>query len=279
VVTGIRWTLLVLNGAPLDDDLPCYVAGDPAHLVAIEPALEETLGMKVHRFDRLSLRGLEPGAGRQASGFASSLGLALREVAPTGLARVNFRRGEFAYQAAEQELRRRTRTTAALGAIVVALMIANLYMDYWQKARQASVIDDQIRRVVEATLPDTRITSPRAQLQDEIDGLQQRLGLLHGAVPASGSTSVDIMRTISSAIPAKIRVDCDEYTLDPDAVRVRCNTDTFESADVIKQQLIGCGFFSDVEMKDVKTAKDGAGVDLRLRLGLSKDVRSREGRP
>ena len=84
-------------------------------------------------------------------------------------------------------------------------------------------IDAQIAKIVGATLPDIRITAPKAQLQEEIDGLQQRLDLLHSVIPASGSTSVDIMRAIAAAIPTKIRVDSDEYTLDPDAVRLRAN--------------------------------------------------------
>jgi hypothetical protein len=279
LLAQIRWTLLALNGAPLDEGMPCYAAGDASHLAGVERELEEHLGMKVHRIERLPLRGLEPGAGRQVSAFASSLGLALREVVPSNLAGVNFRRGEFAYHRAEQELRRQARATVALGAVVIALMVVGLYVDYWYKARQVTLIDARIREVVEATLPDVRITAPRAQLQEEIGALQQRLALLHSVIPASGSAGVDIMRAISAAVPTKIRVDSDEYTLDPDAVRLRANTDTFESVDAIKHQLLDSGYFSEVDVRDVKTAKNGAGVDFRLRLVLSKDVHLRERGP
>ena len=94
---------------------------------------------------------------------------------------------------------------------------------------------------------------------------------------STNSTSVDILRAVSGAIPNKIRVDSDEWSLEPDAIRVRGNTDTFESVDAIKQQLLATGLFSDVEVKDVKTAKDGAGVDFRLRLVFSKDLHPRGG--
>lgn len=279
LVAQIRWTLLALNGAPLDEGMPCYVAGEPDQISRVEPELEESLGVKVHRVARLPLRGLHPGAGQQISPFASSLGLALRETGPNNVAGLNFRRGEFAYHRAEEELRRRARATVALGAVVVALMVVGLYVDYWYKARQASLIDARIREVVEATLPGIRITAPRAQLQDEIDGLQQRLALLHSVIPASGSTGVDILRAVSAAVPARIRVDSDEYTLDPDEVRLRANTDTFESVDAIKQHLLETGYFSEVDVRDVRTAKNGAGVDFRLRLVLSKDLRSKETAP
>jgi hypothetical protein len=80
------------------------------------------------------------------------------------------------------------------------------------------------------------------------------------------------MRTIAAAVPNKIRIDCDEYTQDPDAVRIRANTDTFESVDAIKQALLATNYFSEVEVKDVKTAKDGGAVDFRLRLALGKPL-------
>lgn len=276
MLTEIQWTLLALNGAPLDDELPCYVAGEPESLGVDVRELETKLGVKTHALDRMPLRGMDPGAGREASGYSTSLGLALREVAPGEALGVNFRRGEFTYHAAEEEIRRRWRATATLMVVVVALGLGWLYADYWSKASQVAAIDQQIRKVVEGTLPDVAISAPRAQLEEEIDALQQRLTLLHSAVPASGATSVDILRVISAAIPNKIRIDCDDYTLDPDSVRTRCNTDTFESVDSIKQLLISTNFFGEVEVKDVKAAKDGAGVDFRLRLSLARDLGAKE---
>lgn len=272
MLTEIHWTLMALNGAPLDEALPCYVAGDLGAVNVDARDLEATLGVKVRALDRMALRGLEPGAGRNAAGFSTSLGLALREVAPGEAVGVNFRRGEFTYHAAEEEIRRRWRATGTLLIVVVALGLGWLYMDYRHKAGQVASIDRQIRRVVEATLPDVPISAPKAQLAEEIEGLQQRLTLLHSAVPASGATSIDILRAISAAIPTKIRIDCDDYTLDPDSARARCNTDTFESVDAIKQHLVTTGYFGSVEVKDVKAAKDGAGVDFRLILALAKEV-------
>jgi len=276
-VAEVRWTLLALNGAPLDDQLPCYVAGEPAEVDRLERELAEALRVQVRRLDRVRLRSLDAETGGQASVFASSLGLALREVAPANALGLNFRRGEFTYHRSEQELRRGLRVVAALAALVVALTVADLYMGYRQLVLRVVGLDAQIRKVVAATLPDEPITQPRAQLQEEIDAVQQRLDLLHSVVPSTNSTSVDILRAVSGAIPNKIRVDSDEWSLEPDAIRVRGNTDTFESVDAIKQQLLATGLFSDVEVKDVKTAKDGAGVDFRLRLVFSKDLHPRGG--
>jgi len=57
--------------------------------------------------------------------------------------------------------------------------------------------------------------------------------------------------------------------MDTDGVRMKVKTDSFESVDAIKQQLLNTHYFGDVQVKDVKTAADGK-VDFRLVLALSK---------
>jgi len=99
-------------------------------------------------------------------------------------------------------------------------------------------------------------------------------------VPVSSSTSIDILRAAASAVPTKIRIDCEEYTMDPNEVRVRCNTETYDSVDTIKEELLKTGYFSDVEVKDAKAGKPPTGgVDFRMNLKLNKDFRPRGGHP
>jgi general secretion pathway protein L len=279
LIGELRWTLLALNEAPLDERVPCYAAGEPAIVEEMQRELASSLGLDVRRLDRLRLRNLAAAAS-EAPAYTSTLGLALREVAPSNSVGVNFRRGEFAFHRSEQELRRALRGVAALAALVVALTVGDLYAEYHQMAARSAAVDAQIQKVFSATLPDMgRVADPAAALQSEIDALSQRVDLLNDVVPVSSSTGVDIMRAVSSAVPKKIRIDSEEYSMDADAVRLRANTDTFESVDAIKQELLNTGYFSDVQVKDAKAAKDGNGVDFRLNMVLSKAYRPRGGKP
>lgn len=276
MVAEIRWTLLALNGAPLDDRLVCYIAGDPALVDGVQRGLAE-IGFDVRRLDRVALRNLAPEVRAQAPEFSASLGLALREVAPTNALGVNFRRGEFTFHRAQQEVRQALRNLAVLALVVVALIVVDLFMKQYQRAQQAAAVDAQIQRVLAATLPDVgRVPNPKATLQEEIDALRQRVNLLNDIVPVSSSTSIDILRAAASAVPTKIRIDCEEYAMDPDSVRVRCNTETYDSVDTIKAELEKTGYFSEVEVKDAKQGKSG-GVDFRMQLKLNKDFRPRGG--
>ncbi|MGH7788534.1 MAG: type II secretion system protein GspL [Candidatus Binatia bacterium] len=278
LVAETRWTLLALNGAPLDDDLVCYVAGDPVLVANVERPLAEALPAAVRRLDRTPLRNITAELGAQAPAFSSSLGLALREVSPANTVGLNFRRGEFTFHRSQQEMRRALRNVAALGLVVLVLTVVDMIVKHQQLAQQATAIETQIQMVLDNTLPDAgRVPNPKGTLQEEIDALRQRVDLLNDVVPVSSSTSIDILRAAASAVPNKVRIDCEEYAMDPDAVRIRCNTDTYDSVETIKEGLLKTGYFSDVEVKDAKAAKDGKGVDFRMSLKLNKDFRPQPG--
>ncbi|MEO8603629.1 MAG: pilus assembly protein PilM [bacterium] len=273
LIGDVRWSLLALNGAPLDEDLICYIAGAPGLLAEIEPVLAQ-LPAEVRRLDRVALRNLTPDVGAQAPAFSSSLGLALREMAPAATLGVNFRRGEFTFHRGQQELRAALRTVAVLGVIVMLLTVLDMFVKHQQLQSQVAGVEAQIAKIFSATMPDAlRVPNPKAALQEETDALRQRVNVLTDVVPVSTSTSIDILRAAASAVPTKVRIDCEEYAMDPNEVRVRCNTDTYESVDTIKEGLQKTGFFSDVEVKDAKNSPKGGGIDFRMVLKLNKNVR------
>ena len=216
------------------------------------------------------MRNLPAPVRAQLGTFASPLGLALREVAPDGALGVNFRQGELAYHRGQDELRRGLLRSGMLAAAVVVLFLMHAYMDFRQLAARLGAVDEEIYNVYAQTLPDApRVPDPKAQIQAEIDAAQRKLQMLGGLVAAGGVTAIDVLRTITNAVPDTIKMDTDEYVMDTDGVRMKVKTDSFESVDAIKQQLLNTHYFGDVQVKDVKTAADGK-VDFRLVLALSK---------
>ena len=280
LVREIRWTLLALNGAPLDADLPCLVAGEGVQFDAVGQGLAAALDLRVRRLDDAGLRNVPPALRADLAAFVSPLGLALREVVPNDALGVNFRQGEFAYHRGADELRRAVWRTGTLAAVMLALMITNTFMGYGQIERRLELLNAEIRHVFTQTLPDVRRVSddPLSQLQAEIDAAQKRAQLLAGVVPPAGATAIDVARTISGAIPESLKIDIDEYVMDPEGVRIKAKTDSFETADAVKQGLLNTRYFGDVQVKDVKAAQDGR-VDFRILLSLSKDGGSAAPKP
>ncbi len=276
-ITEVRWTLLALNGAPLDEGLPCIVAGEGVRFDQLTQELAAATDMVVRRLSASAVHNVPAPLVEQLPGFTCPLGLALREVAPSDAVGVNFRQGEFAYHRGQDELRRALWRTGALAALVVVLAMTNMYMQYQQLVSHLALIEGQIRNVFSATLPDVqRITDARAQLQAEIEAAQNRLKIVAGLAPANGATAIDVMRTIAVAVPDTVTVDVDEYIMEPESVRIKAKTASFEAADTIKQQLINTHYFGDVQVKDVKSTPDGK-VDFRLVLALSKEGGAAQG--
>jgi general secretion pathway protein L len=271
-IAEVRWTLLALNGAPLDEGLPCLVAGEGPHFDELTQGLAAATDMVVRRVGASPVRNVPPALIDQLPSFTCPLGLALREVAPNDAVGVNFRQGEFAYHRGQDEFRRALWRTGALAALVVVLAMTNMYMQYGQLVGRLRLVDGQIHNVVSRTLPDVQhITDARAQLQAEVEAAQKRLAILAGLVPANGATAIDVMRTIATAIPDSVALDVDEYIMEPEAVRIKAKTASFEAADTIKQQLLNTHYFGDVQVKDVKSMPDGK-VDFRMVLTFSKDA-------
>ncbi len=275
LAANLRWTLLALNdGVPPDEGMPCYVAGAPEWVESVGAELGEVLGLEIRRLERLSLDNSSAETRAQAPEFGSSLGLALREITPGDTVGVNFRRGEFTFHRSEQELKAALRTVAILGLVVVALSVGEIYAKYKEAQVRLTMAEQQIQQVFDATLPNAGVVPrPLDYMQEEIDFLRQDVEMVDEVVPVANSTSVDLLRAISAAVPTDMRVDSDEYLMDTDAVRLTANVDTFESVDSLKQKFMATGFFSDIEVKDARAAKKGTGVDFRLVMMLNKDFR------
>ena len=268
----IRWSLMAINGAPLDEGLPCYVAGSGAWLDAVAPLIEREVNLSVRRLDDRTLASVPAEAAAALPTCTGPLGVALREVAPATTLGLNFRRAEFAYHRGQQEVRRALMRVGALAGVLVLLGILNLFLAYQQQVSRLNAIDARIREVFKATLPDERPVNERAQLQAEIDKADQRIQLLGGIVSLSGVAAIDVARGISEKLSPQTKIDIDEYAFDPEGVRIRAKTDAFETVDAIKQQLTPLPYFKDVQVKDVKASPDGADVTFRLLLLMTKDT-------
>jgi general secretion pathway protein L len=270
IVNEVRWTLLALNGAPLDDALTCFVAGDGLEFDAIAQQLRG-LDLGVVRLDQSRFDHVAESLRPQVENFAGPLGLALREVAPAEAYGLNFRQGEFAYHRGQDELRRTLFRTGILAVVALAALVISTYMDYVGMARRLDLVEGQIHHVFTQTVPHAKAAKDeRAALQAEIDAAQKKLQLLGGIAPLGGATAVDVMRTIATAIPENLKIDVDEYIMDTEGVRIKAKTDSFETADAIKQRLVNTRYFGDVQVKDIKAAADGS-VDFRILLGLNKE--------
>jgi general secretion pathway protein L len=265
----IRWSLLALNGAPLEERTPCVVAGEGIYFDYLATSLS-ALDLAVQRFDENPLRTVPPELRSNVSPFVTPLGLALRELQPERGFGVNFRQGEFAYQRGREEMRRALFRTGAIAASALVLLLANAFLEYRSLQARLDAVQAQVRFVFQQTLPDVqRIVDERRQLQEEIDAAEKRLKLLGSVAPPSGATAIDALQAISSAVPETLKFEVDEYVMDTQEIKLRAHTDSLDAPNAIREAIANAKYFADVQVKDIKTAADGR-VDFRMLLTLNK---------
>ncbi|GIW39545.1 MAG: hypothetical protein KatS3mg076_0122 [Candidatus Binatia bacterium] len=267
----IRWTLMALAEDTLPADLPCILAGDPAEFVAEMEKHLEAAGLRCVRLEELELR-LPPGIGPEdVSRFSRPLGLVLREVSPSTTWGLNFRKDEFTYHRAEAELKRSLARTGALAAAWLFLLCANLFVQNWTERARIAEIDARMREIFARTLPDTPVRGdPLLHLRSEVSALEHKLATLADAAPVAELTAIDLLRALTMAVPQAVTIDVDEFTMDPDAVRLRGKTQSFEAVDALKTHFAELPYFKDVQVRDPKTSRDGQGVEFRMILFLRK---------
>lgn len=277
----IGWTLLALNEAPLEEGLPCLVAGEwPEALlkaVAAQGLELRQLGEEIRKGPAVEYR-------KRVATQAATLGLALREVQPESLVGVNFRRDEFSWHRGQQELRRSLMGTGGLAGVVLLLFLVSTFVEHDRLSRRLEAVSGQLREVFLQTIPDAvRIVDERRQIEEEITAARRRLDLLGSVAPPSGATAIDALHAMSAAVPNSLKVEVDELVMDTTEIKLKARTDSLEAPNAVREAIAKGGYFPLVEVKDIKTGQDGQ-VDFRIVLSLAKSetgsaASGRQGRP
>ena len=203
-------------------------------------------------------------------GAASVLGVAIRKVAPEEQAvPVNFRKGEFAYRSRIEATRGRLLYLGVMLAVLVVLGLTQFFLRYANLRSEDRALTEQIRGLFFTTFPESKQVPLGYELHEMRNRLKSRPGegdLLSGSLPV-----VDLLREISQRIPKEISVDVRELIYDPDKVRIRGRTDSFETIDRIKSELAQFPPFSSIEVTDAKVSIDQQGVDFTILIHFPKE--------
>ncbi|MGH7893597.1 MAG: GspL/Epsl periplasmic domain-containing protein [Candidatus Binatia bacterium] len=152
----------------------------------------------------------------------------------------------------------RRRRLVGLAAAAALLVVVDVGVTLGGLARREKLLSDAIRTTAAAALPSgTRLVAPRAQLEAALGGST--------AAPARPAAILALLRELSTAVPAGVRLDLGELTLDGDAVRLHGRADGFEAIDLLRRALAATPGLHDVAAEDSRATVDGHGVEFALR--------------
>jgi type II secretion system protein L len=185
----------------------------------------------------------------------------------TLLDELNFRKGEFAYHLADEGTRRRRRMLIIAGAAAAVLFTVNIAVKFSIVRSGYGKLDAEIKELYRQTFPDGRpAADPLRQMQDKMNEAKKRFGVL-----GSGTSALDVMKTVTDGIPKEVRVNFTEFVLESDRLKLQGEASSFESVDKIKAELQKSPLFYDVAVQDTRMGVDNK-VKFRFEMKLKQGM-------
>jgi len=197
----------------------------------------------------------------------SALALALRGN-KQGLS-FNFRKDEFEIKRKDTKLRKDIQRVAVFLMVILSLLITYFGMDHYFLKERYRMLDKQIKETFRQTLPDIRrIVDPVKQMRIEITQIKKSAFFLPGI--GGDHKVVDLLRDISLKISESLDVRVMRMVVDPEAVNIKGETDTFNTVDIIKKGLEPSEYFSAVTISSANLDRSRKRVQFEIKLKRTK---------
>ncbi len=186
----------------------------------------------------------------EQSRYAVAFGAATRGMYRQAVG-IDLRREQFALHRNFEELRGHLIVLGCLVLLVFGLGLGKLYFGNRVKAQRHAHLQQEITKVFQTTLPDTRMVQPAFQLREKITGMQNRLRAFGGLDGAQLSV-LQTLREISSHIPASLTLNVDTLTMTPATVDMSGTTTSYDDVVKLKDALESAPAIAAVKINTTK---------------------------
>lgn len=242
------------------------LVGGTARLHRLDAYLSQRTGIPTARLE------VPPGAA-DASVLAggdpllhhSALALALRGTFQART-RMNFRQDDLAWR---RDLRATlggelawTGRLAAAAGVLLALSIGTSLV---VQSRRASELERRISGEYAATFPGRPVPgNVMAGLREAVKSTHERADFL--GVYGNHASALDLLGEISAAVPTELDVVFEEVGIDPNVVRIRGYSKSFEAVERLKTELAKLPGFSQVQVSEIQTDARRGGKSFSVTL-------------
>ncbi len=272
LVAQLRTTLMAFEDEQHREVDSIYVIGGGSELRGFCPYLSRELGVPVADLPFPPSPSDVPDAGAQ---YGLAYALALRGLAQSSKEQVGFRSGEFAYRRDIQRIQRLALAVAAL-VLLVALggMGLAVYNAVTLSVRERVLMED-IRGTVKGTFPtvaDSALVTSSSALNvfiAEMDALNAKVEQFD---PENQTTAFDLLKEFSEAVPKDHKIDVDNIDISSEAIKLRANTDKFETVDKIESAVKRRPRFAQAAAHDKVKGRDASTrFEMTIPLGAEEE--------
>ena len=198
--------------------------------------------------------------------FAKSLGLALSMTAAVPKKHLNLRVDHFAYKRAGGLFKQEIRKIAAMGGVILLLLIYNVGYAHIKSSSEAEEVRRQILEVFSETFPGENITNPVMQFRQNMEMVFKKHKIV-GYLGDGDLPAIEILKIISQAVPNTIIVDITKIDISQDRVSIEGKTANFEMVDKLEAAIKTHKIFKEIKKDSAtKTAKGAIKFKFNIRI-------------
>jgi Tfp pilus assembly protein PilN len=108
-------------------------------------------------------------------------------------------------------------------------------------------------------------------LRERTEALKKELAQV-GSLAGGRLTPLAILAELSQRVPRDVRVDVLELVVERTQIRLRAETDSFESVDKVKAELLKYEPFTDIQVSDARVNANQTSVGFRFTIQLAEEV-------
>jgi general secretion pathway protein L len=276
VVGGIRQSLLSVSKSLDLTVRRIYLCGGGSRLNGLDRLLAEELQVTV---EPIPLRGpvgsLLAAEGQDPTTAATSLGLAYHAIREMSASRLNLRTGEYTYVSERAELKRQAFSLGMMTGILLILALVYFGLQYRFRSQEYDRVSQSLDRVALEIFPELRRLPAGAQrtsaIKSRLDQEKRERDLFTPLSPGSLSV-LDIMLEITKAVPEGVKIDVREMVMDGDKVRIEGETESYNAAEQIKDNLRATETFAEGDIPEAKDSLDQKTVKFKMMLELNEKL-------
>lgn len=268
---NIRRTLYALEkiiGLDFEPD-GGFITGCGIDDLGFDKDMEQALGFPIERVDILRFADILKQQPSPPSWVPflmdNALSLALMEI--EGAKGFNFRKGPFALKKIWEENKKNLIQTGVFFVLLLSLGWFNIFLDSYFMEKRLARLNHQITGIFTSTFPEVKnIVDPVQQMKIKIQEAKKN-ALLPGDTEKQ-IRAIDILNTISKAIPKDMDVTLNRFVMGPEGVNISGDTDSFNSVDNIKSKLEQADIFKKIIISAANIDKSDKRVRFKLKVNL-----------
>jgi general secretion pathway protein L len=246
-----------------------FISGCGIIDLGFDKDIEQAMGLPIERVDILRfadiLKQQAPPPSWTPFLMDNALSLALMEI--KGVKGFNFRKGPFALKKFWEENKKNLIQTAVFFILVLSLGWFNLFLDSYFMGKKLDHLNRQITGIFTSTFPEVKnIVDPVQQMKIKVQ--EAKKNALLPDETGKQIRAIDILNTISKAIPKDIDVILKRFVMGSESVNISGDTDSFNSVDNIKSKLEQTKVFKKIVISAANIDKSDKRVRFKLKLNL-----------